>query len=121
MLERQIGELLNGTEIAASPTELDRLADFYVLAARADGNSDSTIATTLSALRTLQRFLRENGLSTDAALIRPHEMRRFILYLRSLPRFSHHPCAHQQDSCLSGSYSELLLAGHTRGLQSLGK
>ena len=96
--DRFADKALNNRQV----THLDSLIEFYQLCARADGNSEKTILLTTTALRLLTNYLRENGLSTDALRIGPTEIRKFILHLQSVPRFSSHPFAKQQEQPLSG-------------------
>ena len=84
-----------------APTELDDLLEFYVLCARARGDSEKTIAQTRTVVNLLKEYLGKQGLSTNGAEIGPAEIRGFILDLQQRPKFAHHPYAKPQTNSLS--------------------
>ena len=88
--------------IPGKARELSRLIEFDEFICHAEGKSERTIELTRLALCKLERFIEENGLPTDLELIGPQEMRAFILHLKELRRFTHHPYTKLQDDCLSG-------------------
>ena len=55
----------------AQATDLARLLQGYRLCAQTEGKSKKTIETVASSVAYLERFLRSEGLTTDAAQIGP--------------------------------------------------
>jgi site-specific recombinase XerD len=86
----------------AQATDLARLIQGYRLCAQTEGKSKKTIETVAGSVAYLERFLRSEGLTTDATQIGPNEIRTFILYLQNKKRFSGHPFARKQQNGLSG-------------------
>ncbi len=82
-------------------SELDRLMEYEMLSARAEGKSQKTIETTLLALRKLRYYLYINKLPTDAQLIQAEDIRLFILKLQASPRYANHPYIGNQSTTLS--------------------
>jgi hypothetical protein len=74
-----------------SPTDHSALITGYRLCARTEGKSQRTIDAVIASVGYLDRFLRSEGLTTDAATIGPPEIRAFILYLQQKRCFSGHP------------------------------
>jgi site-specific recombinase XerD len=90
--------------VLASPicdTGLAALARGYAICAAAEGKSPPSISIVLSSLKYLDAFLSMIGAPRDVTLIRPWELRNFILYLREKPCFSGHPYARSQNRGLS--------------------
>lgn len=96
-------------------TELDDLLEYYLLFARARGDSEKTIGQTKTAVNLLKEYLQSQGLSTNALEIGPVEIRHFIRDLQQRPKFAHHPYAKPQTDTLSphsvNSYLRALRAG----------
>lgn len=84
-----------------SATDLARLVQGYRLCAQTEGKSRKTIAAVTSSVTYFERFLRSEGLTTDATQIGPGEIRAFIFHLQQKARFSEHPFAKPQQSGLS--------------------
>jgi site-specific recombinase XerD len=85
-----------------SATDLARLIQGYRLCAQTEGKSKKTIDAVTSSVTYLERFLRSEGLTTDATGIGPGEIRVFILHLQQKRCFSDHPFARSQERGLSG-------------------
>lgn len=101
MLDPEIDRFLDQVLRNRQPTDLANLIQFESFCREAEGHSRSTINMATLALTKLQRYLEENGISTDAKTIGPHEMRGFILYLRSSKRFAGHRYVKSQTQGLS--------------------
>jgi integrase/recombinase XerD len=84
-----------------APTELEDLLEFYVLCARARGDSEKTIEQTRTVLNLLKGYLEKQGLSTNALQIGSLELRGFIRDLQQRPKFASHPYAKPQANTLS--------------------
>lgn len=84
-----------------APTRLDDLLEFYILSARARGDSEKTINQTRTVIDLLKGYLQSQGLSTNALEIGPVEIRSFIRDLQQRPKFAHHPYAKPQAGSLS--------------------
>jgi len=102
MLNPEVDKFLREVIEKRNNAELDNLIEYEVLCGQAEGKSQKTIDLTAMAVSKLKRFLRENGLPTDARMIGVPEMRSFVLHLQHAKRFAHHPCARSQQSGLSG-------------------
>jgi len=87
---------------ASSATELNRLVEGYRFFAKTEGQSDKSIAIVSSSVTYLERFLKSEGLSTDATKVGPSEIRAFILHLQNKRCFSYHRFTKPQEKGLSG-------------------
>jgi integrase/recombinase XerD len=85
------------------PLSLHQLIEFDAMCGRAENKSEKTIELTTLALRLLERFLDESGLSTRAEDIGPPQMRAFILDLQQSPRFKNHPYITKQGGVRSSA------------------
>ena len=87
--------------VQGSSTQLGSLMEFEHIAGLAEGKSDSTIDLTILVMRKLEAFLKESGLSSDAALVTADDMRNFIVHLQNARAFTDHPYAKVQERVLS--------------------
>jgi integrase/recombinase XerD len=81
---------------------LDNLINEYQLQCRIDNKSPKTILTYTAALESLQKYLKKNGLSTDASRIGIQELKGYILNLQHVVAFEGHPFTKPQERGLSG-------------------
>ena len=84
-----------------SSTQMESLMDFEHISGLAEGKSDSTIDLTILVMRKLESFLKDSGLSTDAALVTADDIRNFIRHLQNARAFTDHPYAKAQERSLS--------------------
>ena len=82
-------------------TDLSNLVEGYRLCAKTEGKSPKTIVTVTDSAGYLERFLNFEGYTTDVAIIGPHEIRAFILYLQEKKCYSEHPFTNTQEKQLS--------------------
>lgn len=88
--------------LAERYTMLDTLIRDYGLQAKIEGKSPKTIGIYTTALTIFERFLEEDGLSTDVTQIGTQELRRFILYLQGARAYRQHPFTRPQQKGLAG-------------------
>lgn len=81
------------------PLDIDDMLGWERLAGRAEGKSERTIETICYALTKFKNFRIANGYSTFIADITASDIRGFLFYLRSSPRFANHPYAKKQETC----------------------
>lgn len=93
---------------------LDKLVYGYRLSALSEGKSRNTVAIVEAAVRYLEHFLSERGLTTDVVKIGTEQLRLFSVYLRERPRFARHRFTPAQPGHLSGH----TINGYMRALQS---
>jgi integrase/recombinase XerD len=84
-------------------TELNNLVNEYQLQCRIDGKSFKTIRIYTTALKSLEKHLKDNGLSTDISQVGIHELRGYILDLKQVAAFKDHPFTKPQQRGLSGN------------------
>jgi integrase/recombinase XerD len=87
--------------VRGRPLDIDDMIGWERLAGHAEGKSERTIETSCYALTNLKNFRIANGDSTFIADITVADIRGFLLYLRSSPRFANHPYAKKQETPLS--------------------
>ncbi|MFC1956777.1 tyrosine-type recombinase/integrase [Chloroflexota bacterium] len=92
----------NTSTPSSKATDLDGLIYGYKLCARSEGKSPKTILITITALRSLLRFLRSNRHSINVCEINTDRLREYVLYLQQVKKFAHHPFTKPQDKGLSG-------------------
>ncbi|MFC2006518.1 tyrosine-type recombinase/integrase [Chloroflexota bacterium] len=85
-----------------SQTKLSSLFPAYRFSAGAEGKTQKTIITVLSAVGYLEEFLSSEGLTPNAEIIGVPEIRAFIVCLQQKRRFSSHRYARPQPGGLSG-------------------
>ncbi len=83
-------------------TDLTCLLEGYSLCSLSEGKNPNHIALVTTSVKLMSRFLAANGLPTDAMEIDVPDVRSFIRYLQTTPRFAHHPFTRAQDGGLSG-------------------
>jgi len=101
-LTEEVNEILQKKLEKKPVLDIGELVYGYQLAAKSEGKSPKTIAAVWGALRSLERFLVTNELSLEANRIGVNELRRYIVYLQSQPRFASHRFIHPQSNGLSG-------------------
>jgi integrase/recombinase XerD len=82
--------------------DLGTLIQSYRLNARIEGKSQKTIDIYTTALTILEKFLKDEGLSTNVNEIGRNEFKRFILFLQRTPAYRNHPYTKQQNRGLTG-------------------
>jgi len=88
------------TAIGNVPT-IDDLIGRFELSNRAEGKSPKTIAWYTDILKAFSGYARTHLTSCDIAGLTIDNVRMYILYLRSKPRFQGHPYTPEQDQPLS--------------------
>jgi site-specific recombinase XerD len=114
MDDANLDKVLNDILQKESGCRLEKLLYGYRLSSLSEGKSVNTVAIVEAAVRYLEEFLTEHGLSPDATEIGADELRQFSVYLRERPRFAHHRFTKPQIGKLSGH----TVNGYMRALQS---
>lgn len=86
-----------------SPLALTSLLTLYRLIAQSEGKSKNTIAITVSAVRDLNRYLVQQGLSTEAPSVDVNVLRQYVIDLQVRPPFPQHRFTPPQAGKLSPS------------------
>ena len=74
----------------------------YLFNARIEGKSQKTISIYKTSLTVFEKFLKDEGLSTNVTEIGRNEFNRFSLFLQRTPAYRDHPYTRQQSRGLSG-------------------
>jgi site-specific recombinase XerD len=85
----------------AAATDLNNLIEGYKLCARAEGKSEKTILSSISAVRYFADFVRSLGIATDAKFITAEHLRLFIRHLQQVNKYLEHPYSRTQEQRLS--------------------
>ena len=82
--------------------DLGALIQSYLFNARIEGKSQKTLDIYTTALTIMEKFFKDDGLSTNVNEIGRSEIKRFILFLQRTTAYRNHPFTKQQNRGLTG-------------------